>query len=123
MTITFWTDKIEISSIYLAMDQKLYKYINWESGRPTHSIAKLGSVDQHVTNELLKIFPQKKKFIFIGRNDDYARATWEIGYQLINLLLQAKVLDVAYQTILLDETLQKLLESTGIRKPVALLAV
>lgn len=58
-----------------------------------------------------------------ARNEDSARAYWEVGYQLLNAILQAAALDLSYQAILLDETQKALIESAGIRTPVAALAL
>ena len=48
---------------------------------------------------------------------------WEIGYQLLNLILQANSLGVSYQAALLDETKKISVAQAGIAAPVAVLAI
>lgn len=123
MTIPFWTDKIEISNAYLIFNQSLYKYINWGNGRPTHSIEQIHNVPPEIIRALTEQFPQKRHFIIIACIDTHARAYWEVGYQLYNMLAQASALDVGYTASLLEEDVIGGLKRIGLDDPVAVLAV
>lgn len=123
LTIPFWTDKFDVSSVFLISKHRCHKYINWDDGRPTHSIQKIKEFDRQFTNALAENFPNYNNIVVLGRNDDNARALWEIGYQLINIMAQAHALQLSYQAALLDETQKSFLRSTGIDEPVALVTV
>ncbi len=83
----------------------------------------LGEIDSDLHNELIKLFPLNNCFIVIGKNESFAIALWEVGYQLLNLLLQAHSLDILYQAALLDETQKTLLRRMGVKDPVAVFAI
>ncbi len=112
-----------ISSVYLISDCKMSRYLNWHNNRPTHSLEMLGEIDSDLHNELIKLFPLNNCFIVIGKNENFAIALWEVGYQLLNLLLQAHSLDILYQAALLDETQKTLLRRMGVKDPVAAFAI
>jgi len=46
-----------------------------------------------------------------------------VGYQLLNILLQAHALDMSYEAVLLDEGQKTVLRTTGIKDPVAIVAL
>ena len=123
MTIPFWSDRVETSCAYLIQQQTLYKYENWGQGRPTHSITPMGGTNQEALHRLQRIFPQKEKFIILSRNDRHARAYWEIGYQLINILVQAYALDIEYRTLLCDNERQKVLKDLQVNDSIAVMAI
>ena len=123
LTIPFWTDKFDVSSVYLFSKQQCHKYINWNSDRPTHSIQKLKDIDKQFDIGMVEFFPNYGNIIILGRNDDNARAFWEIGYQMLNIMVQAYALQVSYHAELLDEAQKSTLRSIGIEEPVALLTV
>jgi len=119
MTIPFWGGENDISSVFLISDFNLSKYVNWRKNRPTHSLEVLSEINIDVHNELIKLFPFNNCFIVLGKNENFARALWEVGYQLLNLLLQAQALDLDYKAILLDENQKKVFRSVGIKDPVS----
>jgi hypothetical protein len=123
MTIPVEFGGQDISSVYLYQANKLYKYINWEHERPTHSIQELNQVDEQHSNEVSKLIAPNDAFIILEANEKFARCIWEIGYQLLNLMLQAKTLDIDYSAILLDETQRSIIASLGVKNPIAILAV
>ena len=61
--------------------------------------------------------------IVIGKNETTGRALWEIGYQLMNLLVQAKSLDIGYNSFLLNEDQSKLISNMGVEGPAAVMAI
>jgi hypothetical protein len=123
MTIPTWGGEQHISSVYLISDNKLLQYINWTNNRPTHSLFELKKIDKESFYLLKSSFSLNDKFIVLGKNENFNRALWEVGYQLLNLLVQAQTLDIPYESVLLDETNKILLSNMGIRYPVALVAI
>lgn len=123
MTIPTWAGEQHISSLYLISDQKLFRYVNLHRNRPTHSLEAVGEIDIDLHNELVKLFPLSNCFIVLGKNETFARALWEIGYQLLNLLVQAHALDAAYQAALLDKTHKEIFHGIGINSPVVVVAL
>jgi hypothetical protein len=119
MTIPTARGEQDISSVYLISDYKLSRYLNWRKNRPTHSVEVIGDIDVDLYNKFMKIFPLHNCVIVIGKNKQFAMAFWEIGYQLLNLMLQAHALKLIYKAILLDENQQKIFQSAGIKNPVA----
>ncbi len=111
------------SSVYLIRDDKLFKYVNWHKNRPTHSLETLGKIDLDVYNQLMRLFPFHNSFIVIGKNIDFATALLEVGYQLLNLVLQAQALCLGYEAVLLDENHKKAFRSVGIKDPVCTFAL
>jgi hypothetical protein len=55
----------------------------------------------------------------LGKNEDSGRAYWEVGYQILNLILQAKSLGISYKAILLDESSRDSFRCLGIKDPLA----
>jgi hypothetical protein len=121
MTVPTSGGEQNASSVYLIRDDKLFKYVNWHKNRPTHSLETLGKIDLDVYNQLMRLFPFHNSFIVIGKNIDFATALWEVGYQLLNLVLQAQALGLGlgYEAILLDENQKEIFRSVGIKDPVS----
>ena len=57
------------------------------------------------------------------KNETFGRALWEIGYQLLNLLVQANSLDIGYKTILLNEKQKISLSNAGVKNSVAVMVI
>jgi len=123
MTIPTWAGDQNISSVYLVIKKGRSKYINWDRNRPTHALSDVKKVDEALLQQLLSTFSANLGLIILGKNEDFARALWEVGYQLLNLLLQASSLNISYQAILLDETQKSTVGRTGVKNPVAILAI
>jgi hypothetical protein len=79
----------------------------------------LGEIDVDLHNKLKELFPLHNFFILLGKNENFSRALWEVGYQLLNLLIQAHALDLTYKAILLDENQRKIFQGIGIKDPVS----
>jgi hypothetical protein len=56
-------------------------------------------------------------------NETNGRALWETGFQLMNLILQAHSLGIAYRAILFERTQQEAIERLGVRNPIGGFAV
>jgi hypothetical protein len=123
MTIPTWGGKQDISSVSFISDNKLFKYLNWKNNRPAHSLLMLNNINSYLSNDLLTTFSANYGLIVLGKNEDFGRALWEIGYQLLNLMVQACALNISYQSILLDEKQKNYFRNIGINEPVALLAI
>ena len=123
MTIPTWGGEQNISSVYLVSDNKLSQYINWDSNRPTHSLRVVKKIDQRLTDQLQQLFYPNTKFIVLGKNENFARALWEIGFQLLNLLLQAHSIGVTHRAVLLNESQKNIVARIGIKDPISTLAL
>ena len=119
MTIPSSHGEQNISSVYLISDYRLSRYSNWRRNRPTHSLEVLGEIDVDLHNKLKELFPLHNFFILLGKNENFSRALWEVGYQLLNLLIQAHALDLTYKAILLDENQRKIFQGIGIKDSVS----
>lgn len=123
MTIPTWAGNPHISSVCLISDNKVQKYANWDNNRPTHALLTLNKIESRSYEKLLKSFSANRALIVIGENESFARALWEVGYQLLNLLLQANSLDIPYQAVLLNKAQKSTVSLAGIKDPVAIFAI
>jgi hypothetical protein len=121
MTIPTYRGINNISEVFLISDGNVSKYINWKVDNPTHSIEKVGAIDAALEKLLTVKYKPNNCFIVLSKNENPARSLWEIGYQLLNLMLQAQSLGVSYKAILLDDNQRKLFRNSGIKEPVAVL--
>ena len=123
MTIPTYQGINTISEVYCINEGRIMKYINWQANRPAHSLEQIGTTDAASKERLTGRFKGKTWLIVLNKNDAMARALWEIGYQLMNLLAQARALEVKYEAVLLDENQKRLFAAIGIPGPVALFAI
>jgi hypothetical protein len=103
-----WGGFQRISSIYTIYEDQLSIYCNWEKSRPTHSLIELSGIPRNLMYLLSESFLHNDTFIVLNRIENHARSFWEVGYQLFNILIQAKALDIRYQAALLNEIERKL---------------
>ena len=123
LTIPTWAGEQNISSVYLISDFKLSKYVNWHKNRPTHSLLEVARIDKQIFDKFSRSYSPNDRFIVLGKNEDFQRSLWKVGYQLLNLLLQASVLNINYRVFLLDTSQKVILQDIGIKAPVAILAL
>jgi hypothetical protein len=121
MTIPTYHGKEGISHVFVISDGKLSKYINWENSRPTHSLEVIGKINDDASKLLANQHKTSNCCIVLSRNLNETKAHWEIGYQLLNMMLQAQSLGVSYKAILLDENQKKPFQTSGIKGPVTVL--
>lgn len=121
MTIPTSGGKQNISSVYLLSNYSLYKYVNWHKNRPTHSLETLGNINLHLWYKLTGLFQNFLTMVVLTKNEDFVTALWEVGYQLLNLLVQADALNLDYEAVLLDEEQKRAFQETSILRPVAVL--
>ena len=113
MTIPVWTGKQDTCSVYLISRGKLFEYVNWDRGRPTHALQELGEINDMRLGE--------RTGVVLGKNEETGKALWEVGYQLLNMLVQAHSLGISYESKLLDETSRKGFDHPSLKNPVAIL--
>ena len=119
MTIPTWKGEQGSCSVYFNCGGEVLKYLNWEGNRPTHA---LRSVSEQGTPFPLfedKMISADGCSIVLARNENTGKALWEVGYQLINLLVQAHSLGISYESSLVDTEQKERMEGVGIMSPVA----
>jgi hypothetical protein len=110
----------DITSVYLVKENKLFQYINWTKefslvnrafrqklgwtrGNPIHDLRFIKKLT------LDRQFEGANAAIIFCRNEITGRSLWEVGYMLENTLLQAKSLDISFESrILNDEAISQL---------------
>lgn len=90
------------SSVYLLRDGGSFRYVNQAKDRPTHSMEPSRLLSHEARERLIRCFPPSQSMIVLATHDKSEVALWEIGYQLLNILVQASALDLSYQAFLLD---------------------
>jgi hypothetical protein len=123
LTIPTWGGEQNISSVYVISDGKLAKYLNWNRNRPTHSLVELAEIRTGLWQPLRVACLPSGRGIVIGRNEGFGRSLWEVGYQLFNILVQAKALDVSYEAAILNEDQRRVLVDIGIADPIAIIMI
>jgi len=123
LTIPTYRGEQKISTVHVLRNGRLLRYVNWQVNRPTHSLEDAGGFGGNTQKILHERYSQGTCFIVLSRNEATARALWEVGYQLLNLLLQAHSLDVSYKAVLLDESERRIVRDTGITDPIAILVL
>jgi len=123
MTIPTYHGDEGISEVFVISDGKVSKYINWKNNRPTHSLEVVGEFRDDAG--YLPAHQQKSgnSIIVLNRNLSEGRAYWEIGYQLLNLMLQAQSLELHYAALLLEEHQKIPFQAAGIKDPVAAISL
>lgn len=122
LTIPTWQGLQNITAVYAATGSKIYKYVNWQKARPTHSLEPI-TADNALPGRLRDAFSPWNCFIMLATSDPYARGLWEVGYQLLNILVQASALGTACQTIALRDDHRAAFAGLPIEKPVAMVAL
>jgi hypothetical protein len=123
MTIPTAQGKQNISCVHPIFENTLHRYVNWDENRPTHSLEVLGDIDIALQKHLLTLFPSFNCFFLIGTAHTSGIALWELGYQLLNLLLQAYSLGLTYRAALLAETDRTVFSRIHTQTPVVIFAV
>jgi len=121
LTIPTFGGKQNISSVYLLSNYWLYKYVNWHKNRPTHSLVNLRKINVHLWSKLTSIFENFNIIIVLAKNKSFSIALWEVGYQLLNLLVQATALNLYYKAVLLNKEQRRVFQEINIQKAIAVL--
>lgn len=123
MTIPTWGGEQSISNVSVIFNNALSTYINWRGGTWDHALDTPRGVSQDAMKTLLRGFDPFDGFVLLGRNETSGRALWEIGYQLLNIMLQAKSLGLKCRAVLLDDRQRNIFVHAGIKDPIALLSI
>lgn len=123
MTIPTWGGLQDNTAVHYLDGDHLYLYENWKNNRPTHHLSSIGASRIKELIKLDTFSSAHNGMILFNRNEMTGRALWEIGYQMLNLLVQAESLGIGYQTIFLDETEKNEIKKTGISDPVAAVCI
>lgn len=120
MTIPTYQGKQDITSLYILSESEISEYINWDKNRPTHSLLKHDKIKTGIFEKLDLSYPMFNNAIIIATSENSGYALWEVGYQLLNLFLQAYSLDIRYSTILINDINKTGFRSSGIKRPIAI---
>jgi len=123
MTIPTYHGQDGKSEVSVISDGNLAKYVNWKNGQPTHSLETTGKIASEAAKLLASQYKNSNCFIVLSRNEIKDLVYWEIGYQLLNLMLQADSLGVGYSACLLDESQKRPFLASGIKDPVAVVTL
>lgn len=121
LTVPTWQGLQNISSVYVAAGSKLYKYVNWKNGRPTHRIEVESTAAQLA--RLPNSLPASNCFLVLATNEPHARALWEVGYQLLNIIVQASVLGISYRMLILSDQDRLAFAGIPMGTPVAMIGL
>jgi len=130
LTIPTWGGGQAYTSVYLVNDKKLFRYINWTTsfsllnrlflhyakwtrGTSTHDIQFVRNVN--VSAQL----DGADTAIILCQNEKSNRTLWEVGYMLENMFLQAKSLDIFYESKLFKTDEISQLDELGVTSAVA----
>ena len=122
MTIPTNFGRQDITDIYLLSGNELFIYSNWKENRADHSVLKFKEIEAKTKEQMLLNNKSYSRAIILAVNEVESYAFWEIGYQLLNLLLQAYSLNINYSAILLDDEQRAFFETCGIMHPAALIS-
>jgi len=95
------------------LNRAFLNYAKWTRGNPTHDIRLVRKV------KIGTRLDGADTAIVLSQNEETGRALWEIGYMLENMFLQAKSLDISYQSKLFNSEEISQLAEVGIRKAAA----
>lgn len=123
LTIPTWGGAQSLSTVALLSTTDAYRYINDLNGRPMHSLMKMPGDLMSIRRLLAGVCPECNTFLILSRTESSGRAAWEIGYQLLNLMLQAHAQEIAYHAILLDQSQQMAFRDSQIQNPVAVVGI
>ena len=123
MTVPSWGGEEKISSVFLVSPGKVSKYVNWCGGEPAHCLEEVSAAGPDVHGRLLEMCQPHNRMIVQVKHENQARALWEVGYGLLNLMLQAKSMGLAYKTVLLDDAKKRELELLGFQDAVCAFAI
>lgn len=111
------------TSMHLFFSGRLFQYSNWKNGSPTHQLEEISRFAKSPPF----LWENKKSdhncCIFISCNERTDRAFWEVGFQLINIILQAKTLSIDVNPYLVNHEMRKELKTLGIEDAWAIVSM
>jgi hypothetical protein len=95
--------------------------MNWSDGRPTHTLEPVQGLKP--PPEAMEGLGDARRLIVLCVRESSGRAWWEIGYQLLNILIQATSLDLRYSARLLSDRERDRFSESGMPQAAAAVAV
>jgi hypothetical protein len=124
LTIPVWTGDKDITDLLVLTGSRLFTYRNWGRRGPTHALKRFVPAKQDLYLRVLQLFPPWNCLIVLSTDDSHARALWEVGYQFLDLAIQAYSLDVSYELFFFEgERKAFLADNLGISGPIAALGL
>ena len=124
LTIPTCGGRQDNSRLFIAHEGCFYAYQNWHKKHPTHSLTLRKDVSSAGLQETNRQFPGWNGYLIITAKDDSFVNLLEVGYQALNIMLQAHVLNLGYEFILLSESQRRSLSSQlGVTQVTALVAL
>ena len=123
LTIPTWGGEQNISGVHVVSGGNILTYVNWDRGRPTHSLEKVKHLDDRQYKDIVRLAGGMERFLVLSKNEEFARALWEIGFQVLNALVQAHSLGASYKAVLLNDEGRLLFKEAGIEGAQALVGV
>lgn len=117
MTIPTWGGT-SLTGLHLISNLTAWTYVNWKKNRPMHSLEALNREKRKKTKWLPPLLNSEPTTLVLDTKEHSGRALWEIGYQLINILLQAYSMNIDYETVFPNENRKAELRKMGIERPV-----
>lgn len=115
LTIPTWAGHQDIADLYLVSKDGTFRYVNWRDDRPTHTLGRIGDPPGGWN-------PAEERLV-MSANEPSGRALWEVGYMLMNLLVQAVSLGVGYDSQLLDPDVSSEYQAAGAPNACAALTI
>ena len=120
MTIPVWAGERNISRVYLVADSALFAYRNLVRGKATHSVRRIGTISREKWRRAADTLELSHCSLILGTNERSGRAFWEVGYQLLNVTLEAEALGLSYRVIMIEEGQRQMMREIGVRNATAL---
>jgi hypothetical protein len=111
------------SSVFVLKKRHVFRYANWDSNRPTHALMPVGELTTKDFESLDDLIAYSDVCIILAGNQDNDKTLWEIGYQLLNTMLQAKSLGISYKAHILDDNQSSRMRIPGIHQIAGLVAL
>ena len=118
MTIPTSRGEQKITSVYLILEGKLSRYVNWRWKGWAHSIEKIRDIKRELQDEIFSLFHPFNCQIILAENEGFSRALWESGYQLLNLMLQANACGLKDKAYLFGNQQKGIYRKCGIADPI-----
>lgn len=123
MTIPVSRGHQNITRVLLVHSGRLFRYSNWKAGRPTHRLDEMHGIDNAAFfNRVCKDL-NHNCHIILSSNEKSGKAYWEIGYQLINIILQANANEIDVLPTLLHHNKQEKLQELGVNNACAIVSM
>ncbi len=114
MTIPTSQGAQDRTAVYAILENRLARYENWTSRGPTHSLSYFPDLEINDLQKLQAELGFTSSCIILSRNGKRDTAYGEIGYQLLNILLQAQSQQLKYEVKFPGDSHLQLLQTLGV---------